>query len=76
MAIQPFLSVEAILVYPYFAPALIIISIIVALYSILFPKGWPAQNPFRNDTTRPLQPLVTDQKARDKVLKQGKPGAA
>lgn len=48
-----------------------IVGVVLALVIKKLTKKAPSHNPFHNDTRRAPEPLVTDQDARDKVLKQG-----
>ena len=49
----------------------ILLYIFIFVLSLFFTKPAPAKNPFKYDAKKEPKPLVTDQKVRDSVLKQG-----
>ena len=57
-------------------PGLIIVAFLIYVFvfalSVLFSGPKPGPNPFKKNLAREPKPLVTDQAARDRVLKQGK----
>ena len=63
--IEYFVSNPSILV------TLFLLYVFVFVLSMLLVRPPPGKNPFRFDARKPQKPLVTDQKARDAVIKQG-----
>ncbi|XP_077979098.1 all-trans-retinol 13,14-reductase-like [Glandiceps talaboti] len=57
--------------YPSFVIAVILLVLIITVLAKFVNGSKPGKNPFYVDTIRPTQPLVTDQAARDRVIKQG-----
>jgi all-trans-retinol 13,14-reductase len=51
--------------------SVLLLAIFIFALSKFFSSSKPGPNPFQHDSVRPAKPLVTDQTARDKVLKQG-----
>ncbi|CAH1788912.1 unnamed protein product [Owenia fusiformis] len=56
---------------PAFVAAVTVLVIFVSVLSIFLGGSKPGSNPFYSKYLRKSEPLVTDLKARDKVLKQG-----
>ncbi|XP_070565714.1 all-trans-retinol 13,14-reductase-like [Ptychodera flava] len=56
---------------PSFIVAVVVLVLFIYALSTFMSAPKPGKNPFEVDTTRPPEPLVTDNAARDKVLKQG-----
>lgn len=55
---------------PYILWILFLLYIFIFVMSILFSGPKPGRNPFSAKHVKPVQELVSDQKIRDKVLKQ------
>ena len=57
-------------------PGFLIIGALLYVFifalSLFFTKPAPGKNPFKYDLRKEQKPLVTDQKVRDGVIKQGK----
>jgi hypothetical protein len=55
---------------PYILGVLVLLSVFILALSIFFSGPKPARNPFSVKHVRPVEELVSDQKERDRVLKQ------
>jgi hypothetical protein len=55
---------------PYILGILFLLYVFIFAMSILFSGPKPGRNPFSAKHVKPVQELVSDQKLRDKILKQ------
>ena len=60
-----------ILAHPGFLAVCFLLYCFVFALSLFFNVPKPGPNPFKKDSRRPVEPLVKDQKVRDRLLKQG-----
>ncbi len=58
--------------HPIVIVVLLLPCVFVFVLSRVFSGPEPGPNPFEENVAREAKPLVTDQAARDKVIKQGK----
>lgn len=57
---------------PYILGVTVLLTVFILALSVLFSGPKPAKNPFSPKHVRPVGQLVSDQKERDRVLKQSK----
>ena len=57
---------------PSILATIFLLYVFVFVLSLLLVRPPPGKNPFRFDSRKDPKPLVTDEKVRDSVLKQGK----
>lgn len=57
---------------PYILDVTVLLTVFILALSVLFSGPKPAKNPFSAKHVRPVGQLVSDQKERDRVLKQSK----
>lgn len=57
---------------PYILGVTVLLTVFILALSVLFSGPKPAKNPFSAKHVRPVGQLVSDQKERDRVLKQSK----
>lgn len=57
---------------PYLLGVTVLLTVFILALSVLFSGPKPAKNPFSPKHVRPVGHLVSDQKERDRVLKQSK----
>lgn len=55
---------------PYILGVLVLLCVFILALSVFFSGPKPAKNPFSIKNVRPVEQLVSDQKERDRVLKQ------